>query len=197
MEPVEKKVRVFVALDVPPEWKAALGELQRELKRDLRSNAFRWVNPEQIHLTLRFFGSIAPEEAAQVSGILDRIAATTPKLNLTAQSFGCFPNPRRARVLWAGLVGQTLELGELQRQIGQSTFNIGEPPDDRGFSPHLTLARIKEARPHDLRALPPIVARSFSLPAFQVSQIHLMRSHLSSGGARYEVVSEHRFGQAS
>jgi 2'-5' RNA ligase len=191
MDPAEKKLRVFVALNVPAAWKSACASLQQELQRSLYSPAFRWVKSEQVHLTLRFLGALLPEEAGQVSSILEKLAASAPPFSLAARGLGCFPNVRRARVLWAGIEGETAALAELQRQVVRSTAHLGAPPEERPFSPHLTLARVKEARPEDLRALPAALARAFSLESFEVHSIHLMRSHLSSSGTRYEILSEH------
>ena len=59
-ETLPKKIRAFVALKTPPEWDARIADLQQALKRRLRSDAFRWTKAEQIHITLRFLGSIPP-----------------------------------------------------------------------------------------------------------------------------------------
>lgn len=193
MDEAGSRIRAFVALEIPANWRRGLGELQRDLKIELPGPAYRWVKPEQMHLTLRFFGSISGRDAQAVSEALTAIAAETACMRLKAEGLGCFPNARRARVLWAGLTGELEALGRLHHAIGRATAGIGEPPDERPFTPHLTLARVKDATMADLRPLNQALNRPFALESWTVASVRLYRSELGPAGARYELLSAHDF----
>src|SRR5688500_34145 len=74
--PAGAQLRCFAALDCPAEWKSELARLQDDLKRTLSSRCFRWVQPDQMHLTVRFFGSVTPEAAEELQGVLAKIPST-------------------------------------------------------------------------------------------------------------------------
>lgn len=135
----------------------------------------RWVRPELIHLTLR-----SSWEIRTVPGC--RLSAgqwTTPwpgehEFTLALDSLGCFPNPRRPRVIWAGLGGDTAPLLALKAALDEQLAVLGRPPEDKTFRAHLTLGRVKDER----------AAQSLSLTAplpplaVPVAAIYLMESQL-------------------
>ena len=138
------KIRIFVALKPPEMWIAELSELQASLKKELRSREVKWVAPEQIHLTLRFFGAVPVGEISAIKDALSKATAGVREFTLRAGMLGCFPSAKRPRVLWLGVEEGAKETESLQSRIQEETSHFGEPPEDRPFSPHLTLARIKE-----------------------------------------------------
>jgi RNA 2',3'-cyclic 3'-phosphodiesterase len=185
-----KKIRAFIALKTPAEWDEKSGELQNKLKASLRSTAIRWVKPEQIHITLRFLGYILPEEADRISAMLPGICDAHREFRLRCEGLGCFPNAKRARVLWAGLSGDLLEVQKLQESVVVRTREIGEAPENRPFKPHLTLARIQNLERSAVDSLEQAIARGFVIESdWNVNELILMRSHLSPQEARYEVVT--------
>lgn len=191
----EKKIRAFIALKPPEEWIAAFDDLQKALAKRLPSRAFRWVAPAQIHVTLRFFGGILPEDARQVTSILRGICAGFPPFTLSASGLGCFPSPARPRVLWAGLGGDLSSIEKLHSAIREATLAIGEKPEDRKFSAHLTLARVKEPSRVEVHELKRCVDEPFTIEQpWSVREVLLMQSHLSPAGSRYEVISTHALG---
>jgi 2'-5' RNA ligase len=183
------KVRLFVALKPPEEWIKQLATVATELRTQLRSKEIKWVQPEQIHITLRFLGYILPDEVAAVVQGVNRAAAGEKPFVLRAGALGCFPSVRRARVLWIGVEDSQQLAAELQRKISDQTASLGEPPEDRDFTPHLTLARIKHVERSAAEALERMLERPVGLSRdWNVSEVLLMQSHLSSAGARYEVL---------
>ncbi len=186
-------VRAFIALRPPAAWTEAFASWQATLRSELPDPGIRWVRPEHIHVTLRFLGAIRAEEASAVAARITRATSLCAPFVLKAGRLGCFPSPRRPRVLWAGLEGEVQAVVALQRRVAEETAEIGEPLEDRAFTPHLTLARIKELSGRTQE----IVERSLSVPVevrqpWPVSEVLLMRSHLGAGGAEYEVLSTSR-----
>ena len=180
-----KKIRVFIALQPPSEWIKQLGGLQASLKKELRAREIKWLQLEQIHITLRFFGYILPQEVQLIGAAMNRVAAETEPFTIFATGLGCFPSLRRPRVLWVGVEDRGVT--KLQAGITKETRTIGEKPEDRPFSPHLTLARIKDLPREEGKVLEGMRTIKLS-PEWRVTELLLMQSHLSSAGARYEII---------
>ena len=160
-----------------------------ELKRELRSKEVKWVQPEQIHITLRFLGYIWPDEVEGVAEGVNRSVRDTRPFVLRGGRLACFPSVQRPRVLWLGVEEQAESCSELQRRIQRATSGIGEPAEDRGFVPHLTLARITHLERSEVAVLERVGKRPVEISTdWKVSEALLMQSHLSSAGARYEVL---------
>lgn len=136
-------MRVFIALELPAEVKTALQVPLRHLRETLPRQAVRWVEPESLHITLKFLGDISPEMLEPVQQANRRAAQASVPLDLCATGLGCFPNPKRPRVVWIGLKGDLTGLHRLRDQVEANVAPLGFPTEDRPFSPHLTLGRVK------------------------------------------------------
>lgn len=184
-------MRVFIALRIPPEWHQPIERLQRDL-RELLPSSVRWSRAGQIHLTLRFLGDILAGELEQVTSAGVRCCAEIPAFSLRCEGLGCFPSASRPRVLWAGLAGAPSALEALRRlrdQLTRATATLGEPPEPREFTPHLTLARLKELNPGGRAVLARALERPFAIDGvWPVGEAVLMRSELSPQGAHYETL---------
>ncbi len=184
-------VRLFVALQVPEDVKAALAEAQRELRRHLPEGAVRWNGQAQLHLTLRFLGAV---EAASVSTLiqtLQRACAASPPLHLRVAGLGLFPPHGLPRVIWAGAEDPALGLHGLQSAVQAATLTFTREPPEPSFHPHVTLGRVKRLSRSGARALAEHVAASRS-PVFGTwtcSQADLMRSELAPDGAKHTVLA--------
>jgi RNA 2',3'-cyclic 3'-phosphodiesterase len=185
----EKRIRLFIAVDVPAELKARFSELQRELKSLIQKSTVRWTRSEQIHITLKFLGYVSkaavPEiEASLVSAVASR------SFQLSAAGLGCFPNMRSPRIIWAGLSGKIDALTTLQTMIETATTKWAEP-EKREFRPHLTLGRVAEAPRRDLDAISGFIDANIDkfFGEWPVEQVDLMQSVLSPHGARYTCLS--------
>jgi 2'-5' RNA ligase len=188
-EAVRKKIRAFAALKTPPDWDEQLRRAREGA--EITGKGIRWVDPKQIHLTLRFFGSIEPAEVDRITDLLGRSSAGIGPITLHGEGLGCFPSVRRPRVLWVGLTGSRNELAELNRRITEATSQIGKPPEVREFKPHLTLARIENLEGRQLAGLRQFIERGLRLQSeWMVTELLLMQSHLSPQGARYELLSK-------
>ena len=186
----QRKLRAFIALKTPPGWDEKLAELQRDLKSKFGSSAFRWVKPAQIHITLRFFGWLTTTQIDELNRLLTAIASAHPAFTLTCSGLGCFPNARRPRVLWAGLEGDISQASTLHSSILSATRHLGEPPEDRPFKPHLTLARLKEPDRRQITDLEHAITRGFQIDQpWRIDHLILMQSHLSPQGSEYETLA--------
>lgn len=176
-------IRAFLAVDLPASLRPVLSWAQEELKKS--GADVKWVPVGNIHLTLKFFGNITDVQVADISEAVTELAATQQPFTLTVTDAGAFPSPKSPRVVWLGVGGDLEIMGEFYRRLEIAFAALGFPPEDRPFSPHLTLGRMKSpagraALSHCLVHLPPPEA-----PPFQVSEVVLFRSQLSPQGATY------------
>ncbi|MBI5066804.1 MAG: RNA 2',3'-cyclic phosphodiesterase [Deltaproteobacteria bacterium] len=179
-------LRLFVALDPPAPLRRQLAALAAELRRQAGRAAerLRWVEPGSLHLTLQFLGNAPDERLGDVEAAVTAAASAGRPLALSVRGVGAFPSPRRARVVWAGLHGELEPLGALVRDLGARLAPLGFPPDERPFSPHLTLARARDGASGLAGALAALGAREAG--TWRAGELTLFRSHLSPSGPRYE-----------
>jgi 2'-5' RNA ligase len=182
--------RLFVALDPPEPVRRRLAALAVELRRAAgrAADEIRWVEPEKIHLTVQFLGAVPERVPAVELGVRAAAAAARP-LSLAVRGAGGFPNARRPRVVWAGLAGDVAPLAALAEDLGRRLAPLGFPPEERAFSPHLTLGRARDRRgaPGMAGALAR-VAHGDGAP-WRAAELVLIESHLSPKGPRYEPVA--------
>ena len=180
-----EEVRLFVAVELPPPVTAALGELQDALRKR-GTGGLRWVRPEGIHLTLKFLGEVPAQQVnAIVNALAPAVMGVVPH-DLSLGRLGTFGG-RNPRVLWVSVEGDIETLGLLQKQVEQALAPLGFPREERAFSPHLTLARV---RPENARGAARPLAEAVAAvevmhAKIPVRELALMRSQLKPGGAVY------------
>lgn len=165
--------RLFVAIDLPAEIKAAVLSLQCPIR------GAKWVTEEQLHLTLRFIGDADDDLLHEITTGLSGILAAP--FSLALMGVGYFPPKRNPKVLWVG-VGSSDALHNLQNDIEKVLLRNGLEPETRPFSPHITLARLKETLPAQLA---PFLQKNnrFTTPIFPVTGFTLYSSRLAPQGA--------------
>lgn len=168
-------MRLFIAIELPDDLKKTFASLRTDIP------GARWVLPEQIHLTLAFLGEVEETVAESLKNGLARIRI--PSFELHPAGTGCFPGRQRARVLWAGLEPAP-RLHDLAAAVQDAVRGCGIPLDERPFSPHITLARLKLPASHEVGAFLD-GQRSRIFPAFPVHEFILFQSRLSSTGAQH------------
>jgi RNA 2',3'-cyclic 3'-phosphodiesterase len=174
--------RLFVAVDVPAAELAAVDEAVTELRSRLPPPFGRWAAPENRHVTLKFLGATDADKVPLVSESIREVAAHRAPARVALQGLGAFPSARRARVLWVGLSDPTGLLAKLAGDLDQALEPLGFRIENRAFTPHLTLARLRPAVPLEL---PPEVPAG---TPFDIAEVDLFRSHLHPRGARYELL---------
>ena len=191
-------IRAFIALAISATAKSALADVIQRLAVQAAAGV-RWVNPAGMHLTLKFLGNVEP---GLVDGIIEgmaRPAAEASPFSIHLSGLGMFPNERRPRVLWAGVQGGLHPLQRLREQIEETVSPLGFPREQRPFSPHLTLGRVREPVSSGLVQRISAAVASTSLEPTEpwlVDSVHLMRSILTPGGAKYSALASVPLGSA-
>ena len=176
-----------MAIKLPNEVKELLRAIQTGLDRGFRGVS--WVKPESIHLTLKFLGEIDDAKVRAVAGELQKAVQGIGPFRVELEGVGSFPNARAPRVVWAG-IRENAELTRLQKSVDERLSSIGFEPEDRPFTPHLTLCRIKSAE--DGRSLGRLLSETApeAQAAFPVSSFAFMKSVLKPSGAEYTTIQE-------
>ena len=183
-------MRAFIAIDLDAGTKGRLSAVQAQLiERGMR---LQWVNPDQMHLTLKFFGDMADTAPDAIRPLLDKIAASTTPFELTLGGLGIFPPAGRVNVVWVA-VSTPPGLLSLHEACEEALAPLRFPPDDRPFAPHLTLGRNKDhSASKGIRAIlagdgprEPVTAR--------IDHITFYESNLDQKGPSYRVISRHNF----
>lgn len=175
-------MRLFVALELPEEIKAALATLQHDL-RQARSEV-TWTKLENLHLTLKFLGETPAERLEPIAQAILATAQLSPPFTLTTGGTGFFPDARRPRVVWVGLGSGLPALQTLQQQVEEGLAPLGFPREAKPFRPHLTLGYIKS--PQNLKQLVALTqAYDFPTLSFPVTELVLMQSKLHPAGSIY------------
>jgi len=188
----EKPVRAFLAIEIPPEILNEIKIIQNRLRNTLQG-MIRWVKPEAIHLTLKFFGALSAQEIAEISQVMEGHVMGIGPFSLEVKKLGVFPNMSRPRVLWFGISGDVDPLTGFQRAMDQKLYACGFEIEKRLFRPHLTLARIKEQK--GVVGLTKIIEKGDYVTAgnFYARELILFRSELTPKGAIYTKLACFRF----
>lgn len=176
-------MRLFIAIEIPGEIKEEMAKAQEQLRRSGADAG--WTRPEGIHLTLKFLGEVPEAQIEEIKIALAKAAAGKGRFRLEVGGVGVFPNTRNPRVPWVGVSGDIDKLASLQASVEEAMTGMGFEREEREFTPHLTLGRIKEIRSRDSwqKALDGI--KDIRLPGFDVTAVSLMKSELKRTGAVY------------
>jgi 2'-5' RNA ligase len=177
-----ERLRLFVAVDVPPDHLARVQELTVPLRAAL--DGARWTPESNQHITVKFLGSTPAERLAEVAAICAEVAADHTSALVRLTQIGAFPSLRRARVLWLGIEDPDGILARVAGALDLGFEPLGFAREARAYTPHLTLARMKSPAP--IRGPVPVIATKLS--PFAVDQLSLYRSRLSPRGAVYEAL---------
>lgn len=184
----EERLRLFVAVPLPADVKAALQALTRDLMRLAGPSDVRWVGAEAMHVTLKFLGEVLASRVEAIAAAVAEAAGGAAPFTLRFNRLGAFPSPTRPRVIWVGMEGDTEALLALQQRAERALVRLGFAPESRPFAAHVTLGRVREvAAPAALGPLTALLAAGHpvSVPAAEVVEVVLFRSVLSRAGAVY------------
>jgi 2'-5' RNA ligase len=177
-------VRLFIAVRLSPELRALIARETAALRAAVPD--VRWTGEEALHVTLRFLGEVTGEDAAAIQSVLDACASAHEPFTLGITGLGAFPRMARAQVLWLGVEdgGATTRIVQC---LDRALVKLGFTPDERGFTPHVTLGRARSRKGIRIRARDGTSGLTLD-GTMRVDRIELIRSHLGSGPAGHEVL---------
>jgi 2'-5' RNA ligase len=178
-------VRAFVAIFPPPEIQTAVVGALETVQRP--GNKIPRVRPENIHLTLKFLGSVQEKTLENLCATLKETCAVHEPFDIGLARLGAFPSARRARILWAGVDAGSDRLRALTADLESALAPLDFEREKRAFIPHLTLGRVR-CRPANFNDLPTTMGDL----RFRVRHIELTESTLSSEGATYRTIEAFR-----
>jgi 2'-5' RNA ligase len=184
--------RTFCAIELPPEVREQLASHAKQLREAIPQASASWSKPENVHLTLKFFGNVAKDKLTRISEAATRVASEFSPFQIRIGGTGVFPRRSRPQVLWVGVEDSSGRLSDLQQRLEDEFARAGFPKEDRGYRPHLTIARLR--RPEDARDLAEAhIKKKFDFIEVSVNEFLLFRSQLSPKGSIYTVISKHGF----
>jgi 2'-5' RNA ligase len=180
-------IRAFIAISLSPEIYQQLDQVLAGLKNKLPGGSIRWIPANNIHLTIKFLGDVSISSQELLTKVLQAEVSRHPSFEVSVGELGVFPSLRRPHVVWIGVEAPP-ELAVLQHGVEAEMARLGYAPEERPFSPHLTLGRVaRNASPEDIRHIGDVLVKSKVgfLGAFRVQSVHLYRSDLQPGGSVY------------
>jgi 2'-5' RNA ligase len=170
-------IRLFAALEVPPDIAEGLARRQQGLPRA------RWRPLDTLHVTLRFFGEVSEPTAADLDSALASLM--TPPFDLSLEGVGMFGEGEQPRAVWAG-VAENPALRRLALKCENAARRVGLKPQGRAYRPHVTLAYLKGSPPDRIAAWLQ-TNNLLKSPAWTARQFHLYSSWSGPDGSRYDV----------
>jgi len=189
-------MRVFIAVDIGENIRRAMGDLQKRLAdaADVKKGDVKWVDPGSVHITLKFLGEINDEKAAEVCNIVRDAAAASRRFELEVKSVGSFGGGS-AKILWAGAGEHDGGLLGLQKDIERRMVLAGWPAEEREFTGHLTLCRIKSHKAGLKLADAAKQYRDIKLGVTAVDSVSVYSSDLTPKGPVYTVLGRYELGK--
>ncbi|MCX5710748.1 MAG: RNA 2',3'-cyclic phosphodiesterase [Candidatus Omnitrophica bacterium] len=184
-------MRAFIAIELPQETKDALARLQGQLEKT--GADVKWVEPQNIHLTLKFLGEINDEQLKMINLIIDEVAKENPPYKININELGAFPKIENLRVIWVGIDTGDKETKKIAQALEEKIQKLGIPKEDRAFSSHITIGRTRSALNRDI-LVEELKKRQENFnpdhEEFTARKITLFKSTLSSAGPTYEPLKE-------
>lgn len=180
-------IRAFLSIELPDEVKTALTRLIDQVAL-ARVNGLKPVKSDHIHITLKFFGDVTTEQVKSITSVVTAASKGIRPFTVKLGDVGVYPNSKNARVLWVGLDGNVAPLHQALQHIDKTLDRIGIEPESREFSPHLTIARIRDRTPASdrRRATEALFSAEFNSGlSIPVKYVSLMRSVLLREGPEY------------
>lgn len=183
-------IRTFISINIDEALKKEINNFITDLKR--HNLDVRWVPVENLHITLKFLGHISEETIERVKDSLYNIALLFRPFRLRFNGVGLFPDTKRPRVIWIDISDKDV-LRSLNKAIEEILVETGFKREDREFSPHLTVGRVRSLRDRErlIGLVRDIKDREFGI--IDVDRVFLMKSELRPGGAQYSVIAEFPF----
>ena len=185
-------VRCFLAIELPNSVQKKIEEVQKDLKTSHAD--VKWVHPENIHLTLKFFGNIEESKVEPILQSIGGLIQGTLPFSMKVQGIGAFPHSKNPRVIWMGLIDGKEVLATFQKELEGILEKIGFDPEGRPFQPHLTIGRVRTSRGKDDLIGKMEKHREEEFGDIEVGEIILFKSELKPTGPIYTPLRKLKLG---
>lgn len=175
-------MRTFIAIGIPKNIKDKIGVYEEPLRKERAK--ISWIKPENIHITLKFLGEVEENKIQEIYEALKKCVSNQKPFDIEVIGTGGFPNLNRPRIIWVGLKKGSEELKTLAKSIDNELEKLGFRKEKRGFSPHLTVGRVKNIyNIHEF--VEKMNSVEFKGDTFTADEILIMKSDLKPTGAVY------------
>jgi 2'-5' RNA ligase len=181
-----KAIRTFVAIRFPPEVQENLGQALESMHAG-EIKIVRWVDASRMHLTLKFIGEVDPARITPIRSQVEESCRQVGPFDIQLGGLGVFPNMTKPRIVWVGVQAPP-QLFDLQKDIEARLSKIGYAPEERGFSAHITLGRLRdEFRPAEMERLVEVLqtTKMEQVARFTAAAVTIYRSDLQPFGPMY------------
>ena len=137
-------MRTFIAIELPQEIQNCLSRLQSQL--DTAGASIKWVEKQNIHLTLKFLGEVEEEKLEKIFLLVDSAAQQNPSFGIKISYLGAFPREQSPRIIWAGLETGDEETKIIAKELEEKLLKLGIPKEERAFSSHITIGRARSGK---------------------------------------------------
>ena len=183
---------VFIAIDIDEVIKQDLADLQGKLQpgADVKKGDVKWVNPNNMHLTLKFLGEVKDAQAVEVCNVAKDIASQHEHFDIEVETVGYFGD-KSAKVLWIGAGRDCDGLLALQQDLDEQLAQAGWPEENREFAAHLTLCRVRNPQAGFKLAQLADQYKDFKLGTIAADAVTVYQSELTPSGPVYTVLGRY------
>jgi 2'-5' RNA ligase len=135
-------MRTFIAIDFSPQIRQKIGEIIDYFKTQTPDYALKWVEPQNLHMTIKFLGEVSEGHLQTIKELLSDTIKGRSAFEIEVTGMGMYPSAHKPRVIWLGVEGSE-PLKDIHKSLDQALQKTSIPPDKRGLSPHLTIARVR------------------------------------------------------
>ena len=183
-------LRTFIAVDFPIEIKAKIEEITSYFKTQLPPKVIKWVDSNNMHLTLKFMGETPVNQLEAIKKAMHQVVTAFPILEIEVKDLGMYPNAKKPRVVWLGISGAE-NLITLHKQLDRALKEIGIQSEKRPFSPHLTIGRVRRsADPESVSTVGQTLSqfKVSSLGHVMINELVYYQSELTPQGPNYTIL---------
>lgn len=175
-------MRCFISVNLSDDVRMSIQRVVDDLRQ--QSRAVRWVPAENLHLTLKFLGEVEEGKVDEIRHLLPAVCRKYPSFGIALRGAGVFPNLHRPRVVWIGIDAPGA-LADLAGEIDETLAGLGFEREQRAFTPHLTIGRVRDGSGVQPAMKALHTFRETLFGSIMVKEIHFMRSTLKPSGAVY------------
>jgi len=180
-------IRCFIAINLPDRIRRSIADLIARLRKTGADVA--WVPTEKIHLTLKFLGNTDDSLIPKIKESISKKLSHYNVFYIKIVGVGCFPSEKRPRVLWIGIENSAV-LNSIQKDLDAEFAQLGFAPEDRPFSPHLTIGRVRSLKGISEMLNSFAECKGTDFGAVEAKSIHVMKSELKPAGAEHTSIAE-------